>query len=445
MNKKMVFRLLFIFTFSLLLYLVFGFNINNEDGFNNFMFSYALVKGEIPYLDFNTISTPLYMFYQAIFLLISNQYIMFLIGQCILITVMFYILFKEYDKKAYYVLLAMIGLKFSGFASTYNFMCLFMMFVLLYLENNYNKKDYLIGFIIGLCALSKHTIGLFFVLPTLFYYYKDIKRIGKRFIGFMIPWLVLIIYLIINKALYSFIDLCFLGLFDFGTSNGGKFSIWIIVSIVLLIISIIYYIKNKSIRNLYLIFTFFFAFPIFDLLHFMFYVTCFVYMLLPSFKEVNKSRTILIIGLLLELFVFNVAMIFRGVSSAYYDSSYKHLFAKRDFTISIKNVSKKIKVCEYYEDKKPIIISGIKPIYDVSHDKRIDYYNVYLYGNHGYNGTEKMIKSISKMHKQYFLVNILDYETDDKYSQTNKKITKYIIDNSKLIEEKDGFWLYYKE
>jgi formylmethanofuran dehydrogenase subunit A len=91
------------------------------------------------------------------------------------------------------------------------------------------------------------------------------------------------------------------------------------------------------------------------------------------------------------------------------------------------------------------MISGIKPIYDVSHDKRIDNYNVYLYGNHGYNGTEKMIKSISKMHKQYFLVNILDYKTDDKYSQTNKKITKYIIDNSKLIEEKDGFWLYYKE
>ena len=83
MNKKMIFRLLFIFIFSLLVYLVFGFNVDNGDGFANFGFSYGLIKGGIPYLDFNTISTPLYMFYQAIFLLISNQYIMFIIAACL--------------------------------------------------------------------------------------------------------------------------------------------------------------------------------------------------------------------------------------------------------------------------------------------------------------------------------------------------------------------------
>ena len=444
MNKKMIFRLLFIFIFSLFVYLVFGFNVDNGDGFANFGFSYGIIKGGIPYRDFNIISTPLYAFYQAIFLLISNQYIMFIIGQCILITVMFYFLFKEYDKKAYYILIAMVGLKFSGFASTYTFMCLFMMIILLYLEDKYSEKDYLIGFIIGLCVLSKHTIGLFFVLPTLFYYFKNIKKIIRRIIGFLIPICIFIIYLLINKALFDFINLSFLGLFDFGSKNGNKFSIWLVLSIIMFIISIIYYIKNKNIRNFYLLFTISFVLPIFDICHFMFYVVCFVYMLLPSFKEVKKTQVILMIGLFIELVVFNTYMFYSEFKVSNYGKD-PHLLGRTDYKISIdynRNINK-----EYlkYRDKNPIVLSYAKTYIDVINDNKIDYYNVFMYGNYGYNGTKTEINKIKKMHDKYFMIDKNNYNKKQKYDQFNKDICKYIMDNSKLVEETKYFYVYYKE
>ena len=444
MNKKMIFRLLFIFIFSLLVYLVFGFNVDNADGFNNFGFSYGIVKGEVPYLDFNTISTPLYAFYQAIFLLISNQYIMFIIGQSILITIMFYFLFKEFDKKAYYVLLAMISLKFCGFASTYNFMALFWFVILMYLEKNHNDKDYLIGFIIALCSLSKHTVGLLFILPTLFFYYKDIRKIIRRAIGFIIPWIIFIIYLIINKALYRFIDLCFLGLFDFGNSNGKIISIWLILSIIMFIISIYYFIKHRNIRNLYFVFTISFAIPIFDLPHFIFYLVCFIFMFLPTLKEINKYKMIFIVGLFIELLVFNIAMFFRNTSIGTY-SGYDHLFMKQDYKQNIIHNKNLNKSYLKNKDKNPIVLSYGKTFIDIVNNNKIDYYNVFLYGNYGYHGNNKEINKIKKMHKQYFLIDKYYYKNNKKYDQFNKIITKYIIDNSELVEEDKYFWLYYKE
>ncbi len=444
MNKKMIFRLLFIFVFSLIVYLLLGFNVNNEDGFNNFVFSYGIIRGEVPYLDFNIISTPLYAFYQAIFLLVSNNYIMFIIGQCILITIMFYFLFKEFDKKAYYVLLAMISLKFCGFAATYNFMALFWFVILMYLENKYNEKDYLIGFIIALCSLSKHTVGLLFVIPTFFFYYKDIKKIFRRAIGFIIPWIVFIIYLLINNALYQFIDLCFLGLFDFGSSNGNKFGIWLLLSLIMFIISIYYFIKNKNIRNLYFVLAFSFVLPIFDLSHFILYFVIFIMMFLPKFKEVNKYRLIFIVGLFIELVVFNTAMLFRGLSISHYHKE-THLFGKIDYTINIDYNRELNKSYLKYKDKNPIIMSYAKRFIDVVNDRNIDYYEVFMYGNYGYHGNEKEINKIKKMNKQYFLIDKNDYKNAKKYDQFNDEVAEYVINNCILKDEDKYYWLYYKE
>ena len=49
------------------------------------------------------------------------------------------------------------------------------------------------------------------------------------------------------------------------------------------------------------------------------------------------------------------------------------------------------------------------------------------------------------MHNQYFLIAKNEYLKKEKYDQFNKTIAKYVIDNSKLIEESDYMWLYYKE
>ena len=213
-NKKLISFLwnnknvIFVFIFTLLIYMFLGFYINNGDPTASYGFSHAIVKGEVPYRDFNTISTPLYAFYCSIFLLIYDDFLMFLIAQSILVTIMFYFLFKTYGNKAWIVLLAMVILKFMGFNATYNFCCLTMFSIIIYLEREHNDKDYLIGLFLGLAFLSKQTIGGLLVLPTILYYFKTPKKILKRFIGWLFPCLILIIYLIFNNALFDFINLC---------------------------------------------------------------------------------------------------------------------------------------------------------------------------------------------------------------------------------------------
>ena len=50
-NKNVI----FVFIFTLLIYMFLGFYINNGDPTASYGFSHAIVKGEVPYRDFNTI------------------------------------------------------------------------------------------------------------------------------------------------------------------------------------------------------------------------------------------------------------------------------------------------------------------------------------------------------------------------------------------------------
>lgn len=59
--KKCI-RYLFIFIFVFCIYEFFGFLNTYGDSMNNYVFSHAIVQGEIPYLDFNILTTPLYTF-----------------------------------------------------------------------------------------------------------------------------------------------------------------------------------------------------------------------------------------------------------------------------------------------------------------------------------------------------------------------------------------------
>jgi hypothetical protein len=167
-------------------------------------------------------------------------------------------------------------------------------------------------------------------------------------------------------------------------------------------------------------------------------------MLLPSFKEVKRNQIILIVGLFLELTIFNIAMLLRDYSVSYYDKQ-PHLFGKADYVINVNYNQKINNTYLKYKDKNPIILAYSKMYVDIVNDRKIDYYNVFMYGNYGYNGNNKEINKIKKMHNQYFLIAKHEYLKKEKYDQFNKKIAKYVIDNSKLIEENKYMWLYYKE
>lgn len=68
----------------------------------------------------------------------------------------------------------------------------------------------------------------------------------RRLAGVICPCIIFLIYLLWNKALYSFIALSFLGLLDFSSDNGRPFSIYFFLSIILFMIQIIIAIKNRN-------------------------------------------------------------------------------------------------------------------------------------------------------------------------------------------------------
>ena len=87
-------KYILIFIFFLIIYQFLGFTNMYGDPIANYGFSHAIRNGEIPYVDFNTISTPLYAFVMSIGLYLVDNYLMFNIEQAILCTVMFYFLYK---------------------------------------------------------------------------------------------------------------------------------------------------------------------------------------------------------------------------------------------------------------------------------------------------------------------------------------------------------------
>lgn len=440
---------IFIFVFLLVLcfLMIFGFANNYGDPINNYLFAYGFYNGQIPYVDFNLITTPLYAMYQSLFLYVYNDFIMILVSQALIVTMTFFLLYKLFGKKSILFLLVTVVCQYKNIVATYNYMCFFMMVILIYLEKRYPSKDLLIGLVIGLAILSKHTTGLFMIIPSLVFYFKDLKRLLKRTCGVLIPCFIFLIYLLCNGALYEFIDLAFLGLFDFSTNNGvggGHYNyLWIILSILILLIIIGMIIKNKKDINLYyFIFGFVFVFPLFDATHFAMWLNCFMICLLPYIKFSDRLITTVVFAVSIP-----VLLIFTYIWNFRVDLT----FTKKldHFKYSLHNKSNYKSLCDLndyvntYDDA--IVIGYFSMTHTLINEREASYFDVLYNGNFGYNGNQKMINKIENMHEQYFLVSMTDYNSNNEFSQISKEVMKYIMDNCEKVESKYIFDVYYKE
>ena len=67
----------YIFLFGLFFFSLwfFGFYNHQYDSFWNYSFSYGVARGQIPYVDFNMVSTPFSALFFSLFLFISDNYI----------------------------------------------------------------------------------------------------------------------------------------------------------------------------------------------------------------------------------------------------------------------------------------------------------------------------------------------------------------------------------
>lgn len=421
-NKYQILELIIIFILTLLFNLMC--NVISNDDIWNYGFSYNILNGLIPYEDFNMVITPLYPFISALFMSIFGEKLIvyYILGALVSTTIFYYL--KKQNPNSYYLIYS-IFLFFS--MPGYNLFSILLLYIILSLEKK-ESNDYLIGIFLGLTFLTKQNIGIYLCIPTLFK--KNIKIIIKRITGFIIPNIILLVYLIYNNTLYKFIDYAFLGLGNFATSNIKILLPFTLIYIIAIILLIYKYFKTKDHQILYILCYQLIAYPIFDMYHTLLpFIIAFAYLI----KDIKLNKRILTFGFIIFIItVFNYNMnLYNKEYFSYPNNSnvYKYNKISNSSIEYIKDVSNYLK----NNQEKIFIIDMSAYLIKLEANLPINKYDLLNDGNLGKNGQYKIIndfKNICQKEKCTFLLRKEEL-TDKELSQYNQEIYSYIIDNYK--------------
>ena len=436
LDKRYKSLILIIFLF--LLFLLFNLILfpTNLDEIWNYGFSHNLYSGLIPYKDFNMVITPFYPFIMSLgFHIFGSSMLVFHIEHAIILICLCVLLFLLIDKKAWFIVALMLFPVNVSFPS-YNIFLYFLLVLIIYLEKE-KKSDYLIGFLLGLCVLTKHSVGLCLLLPSL-YYIKDLKKVGRRFLGFIVPLFVFIIYLIITKSMIPFIDLCILGIFDFASEKGKAFNIYFLLFIIMIGITIYFIVKDrKNLVNYYVLAFYSIMIPLFDIYHFMVAFLAFLILILSKVKkDIIKPG---LFGISIILFSAVLLMDSRFKSKIIYPNNIKHFeyrFIDYDSILFTNKVNDYIKK---NSDREFVFLNSNGYYFRLINDMKISYIDLINAGNFGYNGSDKLLKEIKKRKNSIFLV---DKSELSPIKQSDKQALNYVIDNGKKIGNIDFFDIY---
>lgn len=433
-NRLFLFLFLLLFSLFFILISQYSWDATWEYGM-----SHAIRNGLLPYKDFNTVNTPLFIFCFSIGLFINDSFFMFLFELLIMYFIMFCFLDKMLKSNSILIIIAIEIVLLLPFVPSYNTFS-FILLVLLICFEKFNYSDYLIGFFLGLLILSKHTIGLSVTLLLMvgLIVNRSWNKIGKRLLSLSIPLIIFFIYLIISGSLSSFLDLCVLGLFDFG-SNNKIFSSLTFIMFFLVIINLFLLFKNKN--NLLFYYTLgaiSFCVPIVDLSHFCFY---FIICLIPIIDLYGERIHIKYSGYVffVILLIFNLFIRYETYDNLVFPkyNHFNYTLTNKYFANNIVLLNEKLsKYDNYY------IIDTLSMYYDIAYDRDINYFDVPLYGNFGYDGTNKMMYLLSQKHDCYFVIR-----KNDNYgcSQFIIEAVEYIENNLIRVDSIGNYYLYYKE
>lgn len=408
----------------------------NLDEIWNYGFAHNIYNGLIPYKDFNMIITPLFPIIMSLpFYIFGSSLFVFHVEQAVLLTVIFYLLDSYLKEKSYLLLLFMIFPLSIAFPS-YN-LFLFLLFLIIVKLEDIKANDYLIGLVLACFILTKQTVGLLMLLPSL-YYFKYPKKIVKRFIGCFIPIIFFIIYLLYFNSFFQFLDLCLFGLFDF-VSNSKGVNIFFFFSI-LMIGLIFYFIKKDkyNIKNYYLLSFFSIVLPLFDLYHFQIFFIAFLFVVfLETDFKIYLNIRLFVFLLLIGLSIIN--LYYRIDGKVIYPNNIKY-FEYRYLTGKYIQFSDSInQLIEKYDDKEIIFLSADGYYFNIINDLKIDYLDLINTGNWGYNGSEKLLKVIKKKENCVFFV---DKEEIGSNKQTDQNVLRYVIENGVILEKKGNYLIY---
>ena len=252
-NKIIIFNIL------LVAIIVIFRNLALIDELFNYNFGRNIVSGNILYKDFNCIVFPTFPLIIAMFLKIFGQeLIVYRILQLIIYIGIIIFSFRLLEKlnlskvKNYIILVFYIALMAIYSIAEYNMFCLFIVLVILNLEEKLNcnknfKYDLVIGILAGISITVKQSVGLLICacsIINVILQKEDIKNKLKslffRIISIIFILLLMFLYLIFNNNLNEWFDCTVLGLRNF-SSNACSYFEWCITGnyfIVLLSIKI---------------------------------------------------------------------------------------------------------------------------------------------------------------------------------------------------------------
>ncbi|MBR3211275.1 MAG: hypothetical protein IKF71_05015 [Bacilli bacterium] len=428
-NKKIVFQYTFLFFFFLFWNL--WINVLQNDEIWNYGFAHNLYSGLIPYKDFNMVITPFYPFLMSlIFHMLGSSLLVFHIENAIVLCGILWLLYRLIKEKIYIAVLFLMLFSNSLTSPGYNIFLLFLLYFILYLEKK-KANDYVIGFIIGLSFLTKQSVGFFFLLPSLFYCKKDIKKCWKRVVGFIIPCLIFFLYLIITKSLNSFLDLCLFGLFDFGEKNGSMHIIGIIFFILYLVICVCLIRKNKKNINHYYVLAFVsMMIPLFDFYH----CAMAYFVLLTHFLSQYPIKIKIPFHVILYVSTLGIGCIMfftyhEGYKIIYPNKipHFEYRLIREDSIAFTEDVIGYLK--DHPENNYTFVVSG-GYYFRLATNTKMSYLDMINYGNFGYHENEKIIKKIQEKKDTIFIVSKEDLSSS---CQANKEAVRYIMKNGKKM------------
>lgn len=442
MKKK--FLILLLLFILLLIFNLFLYPITLDEIWN-YGFSYNILNGKIPYLDFNIVLTPLFSFIMTLPLMIfGNNILVFNIFNVFIILGCFLLLHNIIDDNMWLCALIFF-IPFPILYPSYNLFLLLLFLYLIYLEKN-EKSDYLIGFIVGCLILTKQSVGVFLLLPCLLYYLKNKKKFISRLIGCIIPCSIFLIYLLITKSFMSFLDLCLFGLFDFAGNNSVTSKFYLFVFILICLVTIIFIVKEpKNIYNYYALMFYSISIPLFDAYHVGFQILVFV---LLCFINLNFLKRLPIYSFAIFLVVYAclfVSYSYGNISSfkKMYPNNinhfeYRYLGSKQvDFTNEVSNYIKKNK------DYKYMFLDSNGYYFRIINDESASYLDLINMGNWGYNGSDKLINSIKKLPKNTrFFIDGVELVGQ---RQIDRRAIKYVIKHGKKVDKVGLYDIYILE
>lgn len=438
MTKKVI-KYVFVFICSLVFLNFIPFDL---DEIWNYGFMHSMYSGLVPYRDFNMVVTPFFpLLFSLPFHLFGSNLLVVNVCQSLLIVLTYVLLEKLIGDKANILLLLMF-FNYDMMYASYNYFIFFLFLSLLYLEKN-KSNDYVIGIVIGLAVLTKQSVGGLLAIVSLYYVFKekDFKKLVKRVIGAMLPVGLFLIYLAVTGAFADFVNLCILGLFDFGTNNYVGVRA-LVLGYILLIGVVIYFIvkRRNSIDKYYVLAFSTIAVPMFDYFHIKFFVLALLILVLEKINIKKINLNLLLYGSMIGIVFINLIVSVDG--DMVYPNSIKHFEYRYISSKHIKEtqlVSEKLKD---YSDKELLLLFEQSYYYKISNDFPINHFDLINTGNWGYKGSEKLLKELKKKKDAVFVINRLSYEGT---RQTDKTALNYVLKNCKKIDEIYGFEFYIRK